>query len=165
MDVPLRLKLSAIVFVFAETMRFPGANMSMHVPKLDDLVEEKDALESSMSVAPTVIASVAEAGDVKQASEPEFPPAMTMTTPAATALFTAVFTDSITTSASMLRLATAPFGRGRPTIQSIPARTLAKVPDPVLSKTLTEIKLTFLAIPYFVPPTVPGKYRIHVGED
>jgi hypothetical protein len=41
MDVPLRLKLSAIVFVFAETMLFPGAKMSIHVPKLDDLPEEK----------------------------------------------------------------------------------------------------------------------------
>jgi hypothetical protein len=35
MDVPLRLKLPAIVFVFAETMLFPGAKMSMHVPKLE----------------------------------------------------------------------------------------------------------------------------------
>jgi hypothetical protein len=154
MDVPLRLKLPTTVLVFAEIMCSPGAKMSMHVPKL-----EKAALESSIPVAPTVIASVAEAGVVEQASASEFPPATTMTTPAATALFTAVFRDSITTCASMLRFATAPFGRGRPTIQSIPARTLATVPDPEPSKILTAIKLAFLAIPYLVPPTVPGKVK------
>jgi hypothetical protein len=154
MDVPLRLELPAIVFVRADIMFTPGAKMSMHVPKL-----EKDALESAALVAPTVIALVAEAGLVVQASTPEFPPATTMTTPAATALFTAVLTDAITTSASMLRFATAPLGRGRPTIQSIPARTVATVPDPELSKILTAIKLAFLAIPYLVPPTVPGKVK------
>jgi hypothetical protein len=87
-----------------------------------------------------------------------------MTTPAATAFFTAVLIDPIIPSASMLRFAMAPFGRGRPTIQSIPARTAPTVPDPVLSKTLTEIKLAFLAIPYFVPPTVPGKFRGGEGK-
>jgi hypothetical protein len=85
MDVPLRLQLLTLVFVRAEIMPTPGAKMLMHVPKL-----EKDALESSLTVAPTVIAFIAEAGDVKQASAFEFPPATTMTTPAATALFTTV---------------------------------------------------------------------------
>jgi hypothetical protein len=159
MEVPLRLKLPAKVLVLAEIMLLPGAKMSMQIPKLDSLPEEKYALESSGLVAPTVIALAAEAGDVVQASTFPFPPATTMTTPAVTAPFTAVFTDSITTCASMLRFATAPFGRARPTTQSIPARTLAKVPDPEPSKTLTAIKLAFLAIPYLAPPTVPGKVK------
>jgi hypothetical protein len=154
MDVPLLIELPAVVFVFAEVMLLPGAKMSTHAPKL-----EKYALESSVPVAPTVIAFVAEAGDVKQASAFEFPPATTMTTPAATALFTAVLKDSITTGAPRLRFATAPWGRGRPTTQSIPAITEATVPDPEPSKTLTEIRLAFLAIPYLVPPTVPGKVK------
>jgi hypothetical protein len=154
MDVPLRLKLPVLVFAFAETMFFPGAKMSMHVPKLY-------ALESSSLVAPTVIALVAEAGVVEQASLPEFPAATTMTTPTATALFTAMLTDSITTCASRLRFATALLGRNCDccTTKSMPAITDETVPDPVLSKTLTEIKLAFLAIPYFVPPTVPGKVK------
>ena len=102
MDVPLLSELPVIVFVFADLMPFPGAKKSMHSPKLDDLPVEKNALESSVLVAPTVIALVAEAGDVEQASESEFPPATTMATPAATALFTAVLIDPITTAASML---------------------------------------------------------------
>jgi hypothetical protein len=154
MDVPLRLRLSAIVFARAEIMLTPGAKISTHVPKL-----EKDALESSLPVAPTVIAFVAEAGDVKQAFAFEFPPATTMTTPAATALFTALLIDSITTGALRLRFATAPFRRGCPTSQTMPAITEDTVPDPEPSKTLTEIKLVFLAIPYLVPPTVPGKVK------
>jgi hypothetical protein len=154
MDVPLLIELPAVVFVFAEVMPIPGAKISTHAPKL-----EKYALESSVPVAPTVIAFLAEAGDVKQASAFEFPPATTMTTPAATALFTAVLTDSTTTPASRLRFATAPWGRGRPTSQSMPAITADTVPDPALSKPLTAIRLAFLAIPYLVPPTVPGKVK------
>jgi hypothetical protein len=154
MDVPLRLLRPAIVFVRAEIMSTPGAKISTHVPKL-----EKDALESSSPVAPTVIAFKAEAGDVPQASLSEFPAAMTMTTPAATALSTALFKDLTLDSTPRLRFATAPFGRGRPTSQSMPAIIEDKEPLPEPSKTLTEIKLTFLAIPYSVPPTVPGKVK------
>jgi hypothetical protein len=159
MDVPLRLvpsESSGGVFAFAEIMSFPGAKMSTQAPKL-----EKDALASISSVAPTVIAPVAEDGESKQASAPEFPAATTMTTPAATALLTAVLMDSITVPALRLRFATAPLLRCLccPTSQSIPARTEAALPDPEPSKTLTAIKLAFLAIPYSVPPTVPGKAK------
>jgi hypothetical protein len=107
MDVPLLSKLPVIVFAFADLMPFPGAKMSMHAPKLDDLVEEKDALESFVAVAPTVIALAAEAGDVVQASTFPFPPATTMTTPSITAPFTAVLMELITTPASMLTFPTA----------------------------------------------------------
>jgi hypothetical protein len=152
MDVPLLLELKLPVFFSAEIMSFPGAKISMHAPKLY-------TLESFVPIAPTVIAFVAEAGDVVQASTLPFPAATTMTTPAATASFTAVSRLAYTFGALMLRLATAPFGRGRPTTQSIPAITEAKEPSPFSLRTLTEIMLTFLAIPYLVPPTVPGKVK------
>jgi hypothetical protein len=161
MDVPLLSKLPVTVFAFADLMLFPGAKISMHSPKLDSLPEEKYAFESFSLVAPTVIALVAEAGDVVQASIFPFPPATTMTTPAVTALFTAVLMEVITCSASMLTFATALLERDCDscTTKSMPSITAPTVPLPELSKTLTEIKLAFLAIPYFVPPTVPGKLR------
>jgi hypothetical protein len=152
MDVPLYDVLPEIVFVFAEMIFSPGAKMSTHVPKL-----ESSARESSSAVEPTVIALSAEAGECEQAVVFEFPPATTMTTPAATAAFTASLRDLITPGALRLKFATAPFGRDCPTTQSIPARTVAKVPYPETSKTLTAIKFAFFAIPYSRPPTVPGK--------
>jgi hypothetical protein len=82
-----------------------------------------------------------------------------MTTPFATALFTALLRDGYTPDAPRLKFATAPFGRGWLTTQSIPAITPARVPDPFLFKTLTAIKLAFFAIPYNFPPTVPEKVK------
>jgi hypothetical protein len=52
-------------------------------------------------------------------------------------------------------LMTAPFGRGCLTTQSIPAIIPVPEPLPFEFKTLTAIKLAFLAMPYAVPPTVP----------
>jgi hypothetical protein len=82
-----------------------------------------------------------------------------MTTPCATALFTALLTDEYTPFAPRLKFAIAPFGRGCPTTQLIPAITPANEPDPYLLRTLTEIKLAFFAIPYNFPPTVPEKVK------
>src|SRR3989442_13676660 len=65
----------------------PGAKMSTQGPKL-----ENDAMLSLMSVAPTVSASGALAGEVLQASgAPELPAATAYTTPAAIEFSTAVF--------------------------------------------------------------------------
>jgi hypothetical protein len=79
MDVPLAGKAWPWALE-QETMPTPGAKMSRHVPKL-----EKDALASFVAVAPTVMASAAEAGEDPQAYVFEFPAATTTTTPAATA--------------------------------------------------------------------------------
>jgi hypothetical protein len=65
-------------------MSTPGAKISTQDPKL-----EKPALVSLLSVAATVMALVAEAGDVVQAFTFEFPAATTTVIPAAIALSTA----------------------------------------------------------------------------
>jgi hypothetical protein len=52
-------------------------------------------------------------------------------------------------------LITAPFGRSWLVTQSIAATISVPDPDPCEFKTLTDIILTFLAMPYLSPPTVP----------
>jgi hypothetical protein len=101
------------------------------------------------------MALTAEAGDDPQAYWFEFPAATTTMTPAAAALFVAVLRDVETPSVPILMLMTAPFGRGCLTTQSIAATIPATDPEPDEFKTLTAIKLTFLAIPYLLLPTVP----------
>lgn len=64
----------------------PGAKTSKQVPQL-----EKEALRSVESLAPTVKAFVADAGDVLHASAFSFPAATAKGIPAATALSTALF--------------------------------------------------------------------------
>lgn len=65
----------------------PGANTSMTDPQL-----EKEARESSASVAPTVQTLGSEAGEDKDASTPSFPAATARNRPASTAAAAAVFT-------------------------------------------------------------------------
>jgi hypothetical protein len=161
MDVPLRLKFPAIVFVRADIMLLPGAKMSMHDPKL-----EYDALASFVAVAPTVMALAAEAGDTPQASTFEFPAATATMTPPATALFTAKLRASLRLPPRLM-LMTALFEPGRfarATTQSIPAITPAQDPLPSEFRTLTAIKLVFLAIPYLVPPTVPKTEKVETHK-
>ena len=63
----------------ADGIETPGAKISTHSPKL-----ENDARLSNLSVAPTVIASGADAGDAVQASAREFPAATTVAIPRST---------------------------------------------------------------------------------
>jgi hypothetical protein len=144
-------------------MSTPGAKMSIHDPKL-----EKDAFVSSVPVAPTVMASAAEAGDIPQASLFEFPPATATMTPAATALFTAVFIARLTRDVPRLMLMTALFEPARfawVTAHWTPAIMLALLPEFCEFKTLTEIKLIFLAIPYWAAPTVPKTEIVEIYEN
>jgi hypothetical protein len=101
------------------------------------------------------MALAAEAGDTPQASTFAFPAATTTWTPAATAFSTASLIGLETRDVPRLMVMTAPFGRFWLTTQSIASIIPRPDPDPFLSKHLTEIKLAFLAIPYFLAPTVP----------
>ncbi|MEI2421607.1 hypothetical protein V6O07_15130, partial [Arthrospira platensis SPKY2] len=63
--------------VAAEVIATPGAQMSIHEPKL-----EKLARVSVLEVAPTVIVASTRAGDEEQASEASFPAEVTTVMPA-----------------------------------------------------------------------------------
>src|SRR3989441_11045162 len=87
MDVPLMVLVARSPVSQSDVVFTPGAKISTHGPKL-----ENDAMLSLMSVAPTVSASGALAGEVLQASgAPELPAATAYTTPAAIEFSTAVF--------------------------------------------------------------------------
>ena len=72
----------------AERMETPGAYTSTQSPLF-----AQEGAESVSVVAETLIASGALAGDVSQASIPSFPAAVTTTTPALVASWTAAFID------------------------------------------------------------------------
>jgi hypothetical protein len=152
MDVPLNI-LSCPCEVKREVMPTPGAKMSRHVPML-----EYNPFTSFVSVEPTVMTLVAEAGDARQASLLAFPAATTTVIPAATALSTAEFIATFTRPPRLM-LMTAPFGRdwNCAITQSIPAIMSVINPSLFAPKTLTAIKLAFLAIPYVLLPTVPKR--------
>src|SRR2546425_917656 len=87
MDVPLMVFVDWSPVFQSDVVFTPGAKISTHGPKL-----ENDAMLSLMSVAPTVSASGALAGEVLQASgAPELPAATAYTTPAAIEFSTAGF--------------------------------------------------------------------------
>ena len=58
MEVPLMVLKAEVLPIQLDVMPDPGAKMSTHGPKL-----EKEDLQSTLVVAPTVMAAVALAGD------------------------------------------------------------------------------------------------------
>src|SRR5438270_2274696 len=134
-------------------MLTPGPKISTHVP-----IFAHDAFVSVLSVALTVIAAAARAGDVVHAScglprESPLPAATQNTTPAFTAPVTASSSacdappprDMLATAGLMAFCAT----------QFTPAMTPEFVPEPWQLRTRTATSETPLATPYVEPPTVP----------
>ena len=83
-EVPDIVVVAVSLVWYADNVPTPGAQMSRQEPKL-----EKLAFASVMSVAPTVIADAARAGEKSHALLLEFPAATTTTIPSATAAATA----------------------------------------------------------------------------
>src|SRR5205085_6022975 len=153
-DVPLIVFVAVVDEYHDEVMCTPGAKMSTHVPVL-----AHTGFVSVLSVALTVIAAAARAGDVVQASTAlpaasPLPAATQKTTPALTAPVTASSRacdappprDMLATAGLMAFCAT----------QFTPAITPAFVPEPEQLRTRTAMSETPFATPYVEPPTVPA---------
>ena len=115
---------------------------------------EKDDRESELVVEPTVIAPGVLAGLKLHASADELPAATTYVIPASIELSIASSKTEVVPPPK-LKLAT-----DKPVAfavtQSTPAITPLRVPSPLQSRTRTETKSTFFAIPHWLPPTVPA---------
>lgn len=139
-------EISAIatsLVLHAARMSPPGANTSTHGPTL--LKEES---RSSLSIDATVIASGAEAGETKQALEASLPAATTTLTPVACSVATAWFSAMERPPPSdMATTAGAPSFAASCDDHSIPASTVAVVPNPLQSSTCTVTTLAALATP------------------
>ena len=83
-EVPDHVAVVVVPPIIDDVMLTPGANMSRHVPQL-----ENDARASVEEVAPTVMAEAALEGDVVHASRLLLPAATTTVMPSATARSTA----------------------------------------------------------------------------
>jgi hypothetical protein len=130
--------------IHADVMFTPGALMSTQLPRL-----ENDAKPSLISVAPTVIAVGALAGEKVQASALLFPAAIAYTTPAATEFVTA-WLSVVERLPPRLMLAadgTDLFAFFCAVTQSMPAMTPAVLPEPEQSSTRTATSVTFFATP------------------
>src|SRR5438270_3282786 len=152
-DVPLIVFVAVVDENQSEVMFTPGAKISTQVPKF-----AHDALWSVESVAETVMAAAARAGDVVQASS-GFPAASPL--PAATQNTTPALTAPVTASSSACEappprdiFATAGLIAFVAT-QFTPAMTPEFVPEPLQSSTRTATSVTPFATPYVLPPTVP----------
>ena len=135
------------------TTATPGAARSTHAPELEKLAQLSDA-----SVAATVIAWGARAGDALHASAPWLPAATTTVTPAADVRATA---ESRAATVSPLRLRFATAGTAGASClccatQSSAATTSDELPFPEQSSTRTATIRAPLATPYVAPPTVPA---------
>src|SRR5690348_2159510 len=130
-------------------MPLPGAYRSTQVPKF-----EYEAWASVLSVAPTVMASASRAGDWRQALRLSLPAATAYVTPEAIEAFTAL-SSVLPASPPRLMLATAGLTACWVT-QSTPAMICEYEPLPWQSRTRTETSCTSLAMPYWLPPTVPA---------
>src|SRR5262245_58819585 len=148
-EVPLMVLVALVPVFQAEVMLSPGAKMSMQVPVL-----ENQARESTLLVAPTVMAAAARAGEKLHASTESLPAAIAYVTPALMERMTA---SSIAwfTSPPRLMLATAGGWKCAVT-QSTPRTTPASVPEPWQSSTRTACSVTPFARPHVLPPTVPA---------
>src|SRR5690606_3768060 len=135
----------------AEVMLLPGAKRSRQLPQLEKLDRA-----SLLVVEPTVMAAAARAGEVLQAFWFSLPAATTTVTPALTMRFTA---ESMAEEAPPPRLMFATAGRvALFATQSIPAMTPELVPLPWQLSTRTGTRVTCLATPWTVPPTVPATW-------
>src|SRR5437660_1218613 len=144
-DVPLIVFVAVVDENHGEVMLTPGAKMSTQVP-----VFAQTGFVSVLSVALTVMAAAARAGEVVQASTAlpaasPLPAATQKTTPALTAAVTASSSaceappprDMLATAGLMALLAT----------QFTPAMTPEFVPEPLQSRTRTATSVTPLATP------------------
>ena len=125
------------------------------------------------AIEPTVIADVAEAGDVSHASIAPvlfpFPAATTTTIPAATVLSTAVFNDALNPPPKLMLMT-----QGEDAVllvQTLMTWFIAAmippvVPYPVAFKTFAEHNLQLLETPYVRPHVVPATCVLwfHSGE-
>ena len=143
-DVPL-IATNPFAFVEeAETIETPGALTFTQLPRF-----EKPTNVSFTSVAPTVIAAAMRAGDDQQASDPAFPAAATVVTPALIIVMTA-WSSMIDAELARLMFATigvpgdARFCRAT---QSRPARSEAPEPLPLQPSTRTGTMRTDFATP------------------
>ena len=132
----------------ADVISDPGPYTSTQDPKL-----ENPELTSLMVVEPTAIAVSSDAGDLEQASPLSFPAATTMTTPAATAFFTAVLREGLNPPPRLI-LAThflsVPSGKAAlqlATTWLMPLMTPVLVPLPLSPRTLTAHRSHPLATP------------------
>ena len=100
-EVPDHVALAVSEPLFEEVIASPGAKMSRHEPKFENV-----ARTSVAPVAPTVTALAALAGEYRHALTPSFPAATTNTTPSATPRATAAF-NAVDEGPPRLILATA----------------------------------------------------------
>jgi hypothetical protein len=150
-DVPEMVLVAVLEVYQADVMLLPGANTSTQLPKLEN--EER---ASVFVVEPVVSAEGARAGETLQAFWFSFPAATTTVTPAVVIRATA---ESVAEDAEPPRLMLATEGPlALAATQSMPAITPELDPEPEQSNTRTGIRVTCLATPYVVPPTVPATW-------
>merc|ERR1719354_285802 len=155
MDVPDFVDAS-LLFIPDDSMFTPGAYMSTQFPT-DDML----ASASNSSIAPTVSALVALAGELLQASYvgPSLPAPVTTMTPASFAIvLTASFNMQFFSPDNAIMTTAGMFGYFSTcsATYSIPERISERAPSPLSSRTFTGTKLAPLATPYVIPPTVPA---------
>mmetsp|Transcript_29117 Transcript_29117/g.66912 ORF Transcript_29117/g.66912 Transcript_29117/m.66912 type:complete len:149 (-) Transcript_29117:180-626(-) len=147
------VEIAVSELVQAEEIADPGAKTSTHEPWF-----EKDDRASEEVVDPTVIASGAEAGELKHAFSLSFPAATTTDTPAACAAATAALTDEEAPPPRDMEITERP-GREEAllTAHSMPAITPAFEPEPPQLSTCTATIVAAFATPYWVPAIVPAQ--------
>mmetsp|Transcript_5690 Transcript_5690/g.11853 ORF Transcript_5690/g.11853 Transcript_5690/m.11853 type:complete len:233 (+) Transcript_5690:545-1243(+) len=154
-DVPSYTSVAPFPVSTADVIPSPGAKMSTHVPQL-----LKSARRSFSVLAPTVIASAADAGEVLQAFWFSFPAATTTMIPASTAALTTLFSFcEKPPPRDMLITDLVPRDLWRVTTQLIAAMTVAlDVPSPSSPKTRTSYRLAPGATPIVLPAAVPATW-------
>lgn len=154
MLVPLNVLESVSLSIPALVICTPGAKTSTTLPMLLKL-----AILSSMSVAPTTIASFTRDGEDSEASSPSLPAARTTCTPDWIALRTASSRAwEAPPPRERERTEGRPCSRACLVAKSMPAMMVLSEPLPSRSRTLMPWRSARLATPKCAPPTVPAQW-------